>query len=344
MNGYRRFNPVRGMEYTLDLSLKRKGSKGDTHKRVHLMRPLSFVEIVPMPYVTESSKLNLILPVSLDERDDVVSFLDSYAHTCLDSGDYTYLFIIFIYNQTSEKLGDNDPFAVLKSMVTLYESRYQNGAKIAWTPIYTTRPTQYSIMDTISRKFPAESLFLLCTVGMELSIEFLNRVRMNTINNWQVFFPIGFWQYKPNLVYEEKPYPTTIEINRNVGHFDSNMYLHGSFYNSDYQYARKQMISTSATSDIDLYEMFLYHSVHVFRAIEPALKLRFKERVCKPTTNEGHYQLCLKSRAEGLASRAQLAMLIFEQQQKLDRNQMNVIHQQNVEQHNVEQMKPNMLR
>merc|ERR550532_1231219 len=113
---------------------------------------------------------------------------------------------------------------------------------------------------------------------------------MNSISNWQVFFPIAFWQYKPNLVYEEKPYPTTIDINSKVGHYDINSYVHASFYNSDYQYARKQMISTSAAVDIDLFDMFLkYHNVHVFRAVEPALKIRFSMHTCSPVLKEEAY-------------------------------------------------------
>jgi hypothetical protein len=166
---------------------------------------------------------------------------------------------------------------------------------------------------------------------------------MNTIANWQVFFPIGFWQYKPNLVHDEKPYPTSIEIEQKVGHFDPHSFIHASFFNSDYQYARKQMISTSASKDIDLFEMFLkFHTLHMFRAVEPALKLSYQEVTCDPTRREDVYHRCLLSRGEGLASQAQLAMLIFEHQQKLDQLQMNVMHQQNGP--NVGQMKPDMLR
>ena len=186
VNGYRRFDAARGMEYTLDLELHDREAHGEVHKRVHLLRPLSNVEIVPMPYVTENSRVNLILPVLPEDKDNVVSFLDSYAHTCLESGDNTYLFVVFMYGADAGQDGDNDMYSVLKSMITFYENKYQNGARIAWTAIHSKSPTQYTIMDAISRKFPPESLFLICTVGMELSIEFLNRVRMNTIANWQV--------------------------------------------------------------------------------------------------------------------------------------------------------------
>lgn len=308
------------------------------------MRPLSQVEIVPMPYVTESSRVNLILPVTLSERDLVVSFLDSYAKTCLDAGDNTHLFVVFVYNVTTYH-SDTDVFSVLKSMIAFYETKYQSGAHIAWTTVYARKPNQYTVMDAIARKFVPESLFLLCTVGMELSTEFLNRVRMNTIAGWQVFFPIAFWQYKPNLIYEEKPYPTMIEINKMVGHFDNTRYEHASFYNSDYQHARHLLASPASklnTSD-DLFDMFLkFHQVHVFRAVEPALKIRYRERTCNPMLNEDAYQRCIVGRAAGLASKSQLAMLIFEQQQKADQAHGNGSKQQN--EPNSEQVKPNVVK
>ncbi|CAH1788052.1 unnamed protein product [Owenia fusiformis] len=343
VNGYRRFDPTRGMEYTLDLTVKEKfGKSTEIHKRVHLVRPLSQVEIVPMPYVTENTRVNLILPVSAEDRDGVVSFLDSYAHTCLDSGDNTNLFIVFIYNP-QDPIDKDDIFAVLKSMITYYENKYQNGARIAWTSIHSSSPNpEFIVMDAVSKKFPPQSLFLICSVGMELAIEFLNRVRMNTISGWQAFFPIGFYQYKPNLIYDETPYPTTIEINKNVGHFDNNLYEQASFYNSDYQYARKT-ISDSVISKIEMYDMFIkYHHLHVFRAIEPALKHRFRERHCKPTLTETAYKRCLKSIATGLASRSQLALLIFEEQRKVDKLQIDIKHRQHDP--NVELMKPDMLK
>ncbi len=259
----------------------------DIVKRVNLLRPLSQVEIVPMPYVTESSRVNLILPVTSKNKDGVVSFLDSYAHTCLDSGDNTNLFVVFIYDQVDYKQAKDDMYSMLKSMISYYESKYMNGARIAWTAIQNNKPTQFTVVDAISKRYNPESLFMLCTVGMELSIEFLNRVRMNTIMGWQAFFPIGFWQYKPNLIYDEKPYPTTIEINRNVGHFDEYNYEHASFYNGDYVHARRNMFANTKEETFDLFDMFIkHHTLHVFRAVEPALIHQYTEVKCDPSLPE----------------------------------------------------------
>lgn len=320
VNGYRRFDPFRGMEYILDLSMH------DTHasnvaveKRVHLVRPLGQVEIIPMPYVTENTQVNLILPVSDEDKDEFGSFLDAYAHTCLDTGDNTNLLIIFVYKNNSKMLKD-DKFYVLKSMITYYDNKYQNKGKITWTK-YETKETYVSdlmLMDTITKRFSPEALLMFCSVGMELTTDFFNRVRMNNIIEWQVFFPIAFWQYKPNLIYNKRPYPTTIELKRNVGHFDIYSYEHSSFYNKDFQNARKGL-TWDESRKLDLFKLFLRQKkLHVFRAIEPTLKHRYKAIYCDRTSPAYIYERCNKRKLEALANRPQLARLIFEYEEKLE--------------------------
>ncbi|ELT90607.1 hypothetical protein CAPTEDRAFT_220988 [Capitella teleta] len=338
INGYRRFDATRGMDYVLDLLLWDKVSHSTVQRRVYLMRPLEAVEIIPMPFVTENTRVNIVIPVTVKDREGVMAIIDSFAHICLESGDNAYLFVIFIYEDDTSS---DDVFSVLKSMITFYENKYRNGAKISWSSLRSAQPSQYTVLDMAARKFSPDSLILLCSPGMILSIEFLNRVRMNVVLEWQVFFPIGFRQFKPNLIFSEKPYPTTIDIKRGVGRFELHNYAIASFYNADYIYARKQMISTGV--DGDLFTMFLkFHHVHIFRAIEPALKLHFHLIECLPTPTDEEYAECLARRAEGLASRSQLALLVFEHQQKLDEGQLNVMHQQNEQ--NVKQMKPEMLK
>ena len=328
INGYRRFDPQRGMEYILDIVMKDMTAQNtEVEKRVHIVRPLGQVEIVPMPYVTESTRINLILPVTEDDKDGVGNFLDSYAHTCLDTGDNTYLLIVFIYRHNSK----SDTFSVLKSMISYYEKKYKSGAKISWTPLHSNSSyfSEFTIMDEVTQKFPQDALMLMCTVGMELATDYFNRVRMNTIQDWQVFFPIGFWQYKPNLIYDRKPYPTAIEINSKIGHYDANSYEHSSFYNSDYIAARK-ILSPYYLQMGDLYDMFVkYQKLHVFRAIEPELKHRYKHFICQATAPERMYERCLKRRSEGLATRGQLAKLVFEKQQMVDQQHMDMLKQKN---------------
>ncbi|KAL8566044.1 hypothetical protein ACOMHN_062773 [Nucella lapillus] len=319
VNGYRRFDPQRGMEYILDLSLKDTSNNNlELQKRVQLVRPLGKVEVVPMPYVTETTSIHLVLPVGDEDREGVGTFLDAYAHTCLDAQENAELLIIFIYRQIPSP-GQDDSFSVLKSMIAYYNKKYAElGSKIDWVPFQTngTYVSDFSLMELLSSRFPPESLVLLCSVGMELATDFFNRIRMNTIAEWQVFFPIGFWQYKPNLIYDKKPYPTTIEMNNKVGHYDLQSFEHCSFYLSDYLQARRHMLQEDLL-DGDLFEMFIkYSKLHVFRAVEPALKHRYKFFSCMTGMPLKQYKRCLDRRSHSLATRAQLAKLIFEHQEK----------------------------
>lgn len=322
VNGYRRFDPSRGMEYQLDLEFNDINAGSLIRKHSSLIRPLSKVEIVPMPYVTENSRLNLVLPVSLSDCEGVVDFLDSYAHTCLDSGDNVNLYVVFLYPSTESQnnISDNDlehSYGVLKSMISYYETKYMNGARISWLSVQNDEMDPLLIMDTVAKRLMEDSLVLMCSVNMDLSIEYLNRVRMNTINHWQVFFPISYWLYKPNLIYDHKPYPTRQQINKTNGHFDRNAYIQPSFYTGDYVAARALMFKQgNGEEKIDLYDLFLrFHDLHIFRAVEPALIHQYEPKLClsKPS-NAGDE--CIKHQAESLASKPQLAKLVQQYHQQ----------------------------
>ncbi|XP_076461229.1 chondroitin sulfate synthase 2-like [Babylonia areolata] len=319
-NGYRRFDPQRGMEYVLDITMRDTSSGNqEVQKRVQLVRPLGQVEIVPMPYVTETTTIHLILPVGEEDREGVGTFLDDYGHICLDAQENTELLVMFIYQHVPQP-GQEDIFSVLKSMITYYNKKYaDSAAKIEWISLQSNGSyiSEFYLMEAVTHKIPPDSLVLFCSVGMELATDFFNRVRMNTIPEWQVFFPIGFWQYKPNLIYDKKPYPTTIELNNKVGHYDMMSYEHSSFYISDFISARQLMLPDDIGNG-DLFDMFIkYSKLHVFRAVEPALKHHYKHFNCQANSPPAHYQRCLDRRSHSLATRAQLAKLIFEHQDRL---------------------------
>ncbi|KAK7011219.1 chondroitin sulfate synthase 2 [Biomphalaria glabrata] len=328
INGYRRFDPQRGMEYLLDLALedtsippeennKNNYNKRIIEKRVFLVRPLGEVEVVPMPYVTESTRLNIILSITPNEMDGWGVFLETYARLQAESADSLALIIVFVYPQVP-KTGEEDVFSVLKSMVTYYDDKSEDGVKTRMINFANngTYVPEFKIIDTVSDLLDPDALILTCTVGMLLNAEMLNRVRINTIPGWQVFFPIGFWQYKPNIIYDKKPYPTDIEFSSRTGHYDVLSYEHGSFYNSDYKDSRKSF-SIEELMKYDLYEMFVrYGKVHVFRAVEPEFKHYYMQLDCPVNIPSKLYERCLERKSMNLATRAQLAKRIFQYQAK----------------------------
>jgi chondroitin polymerizing factor/chondroitin polymerizing factor 2 len=159
----------------------------------------------------------------------------------------------------------------------------------------------------------------------------------------QVFFPVGFWAYKPNLVYDQPPYPASIDITAKSGRFDPDRFDHVSFYCTDYIAARHQALETGYTPAADMYELFVWYqpNVHVLRAVEPALRLQYREEASNCiVAGDAAKSRCPPPRLP--ASQSQLALLVFEHQQRLDRQQIDVMHRQRGE--NIDQMKPEMLR
>ncbi|XP_010780028.1 chondroitin sulfate glucuronyltransferase [Notothenia coriiceps] len=328
LNGYRRFDPTRGMEYVLDLALEAYTQKGHSQviaKRVNLLRPLSAVEIIPMPYVTEATRVQVILPVTAQDQDFVGNFLDMYVMNTLDTHDNVLLTFLFIYDPfDAQRVSQTDVFAGIKAMIGEVEKRYGD-VKIPWISVKTEVPSQVKLMDIISKKHPVDTLFFLASVWTEVNADFLNRCRMNAISNWQIFFPIHFQEYSPAVMYRDQP-PSAASSSfasesLRDGHFDRQVFDEACFYNADYMTARTKMAADILDNEellesMDVYDIFVrYSGLHVFRAVEPALIQKYVRRACNPRFSEDIYHRCVLSNLEGLGSRSHLAMAIFEQEQ-----------------------------
>lgn len=324
INGYRRFDPTRGMEYTLDLQLEVVNQKGHSRsitKRVYLVRPLSRIEIIPMPYVTEGTRVHIIIPLTLQDRSNVKHFLEVFASNAFETSENAILTFLFIYDPVeAQQVNHNDIFASVKTQINDYERKYPT-VKIPWISVKTETPSQIKFMDIISKKHPVDTLFFLANANTNINSEFLNRCRMNSINNWQVFFPIHFQDYKPEVAYHNQQLPVTTDLVKDAGHFDRRSYEEACFYNSDYMSTRTRMVADVQDNEeiietLDVFDMFVKYSVlHIFRAVEPALHQKFVYQACNPRLSEDIYHRCVQSNLEGLGSRSQLAMLLFEQEQ-----------------------------
>ena len=308
---------MRGMEYILDLLLIDNRKRTEVFKRVHLIRPLGKVEIVPMPYVTESMMVNIILPLHPEHVRLFEAYLASYAHVCLEGGEDVRLIVALLYPANIVQSGFQDPFMRPKNLINDYSRKYNTKGKLTWKVI-KNYVSDINVMDLMLAEFQTDALILMNTVNMEfandLSSQYLNRVRMNTLKGAQVFFPMGFWQYKPNLIYNKKPYPASVELGQRLGLFSTTSFEHSSFYTSDYKTARR-FLTPGQLQTGTIFSMFVsYQNFHVFRAVEPNLKLRWMNITCLPTLTSSAYQECLSRNMVGLASQHHLALLIYEKQ------------------------------
>nr|XP_023663188.1 chondroitin sulfate synthase 2-like [Paramormyrops kingsleyae] len=323
VNGYRRFDPTRGMEYTLDLQLEvvsEKGRSCSIIKRVHLLRPLSKVEIIPMPLVSEATQVHIVLPMTVHDLEYAPGFLDLYAKNCFERSENTILTLLFIYNPLeAQHIEKNDIFANIKAKIVAYEQEYPT-AKIPWISVRADNLSKIKIVDVISKKLPVDTLLFIASVNTNINSEFLSHCRLNSISNWQVFFPIHFQGYNPDIAFHNKHPPSTIDLVKDSGYFDRNIFDEACFYNSDYMAALSTMASDVQENEdlldtLDLYDMFInYSKLHVFRAVEPNLRQSYRHQTCDRHLSEEMYHRCVQSNLNNVGSGSQLATILFELQ------------------------------
>ncbi|XKL59141.1 hypothetical protein PGB90_000157 [Kerria lacca] len=369
-NGYRKFDPSRGMDYILDIVFQHTTTNERIQKRIEVCKPLGKVEMLPVPYVTENRRVNILLPIRMNDRENAFKFLQQYKSECLEKKEKIFLMLVFIYEYNAPGKGTKDDvFKDLKDKALTLTKMYQrDDNRVAWLSIklpfsdnqaITEALLSFAIVDLSLKKFTHDSLILLSSCNMEIRIEYLNRViiiallkdlkvRMNTIFGWQIFSPIPFSEYNPIIHGLKLPY---VDVNKKHGHFDSYNTKHISFYAKDYFITRKRIEKliplVKSDSDIRLfkrrdsdgenfthlvlntiYGMFVkYGDVHVIRAVEPGVRLKYQEVDCTffqsitDSTMAALRKNCLNERNTNLGSRSQLSKLLLEYQEQ---NKLNL--------------------
>lgn len=125
------------------------------------VKPLGHVEIVPSPYVTESTRVALLVPTFEHQIKECMDFIAHYEKTCMEHQDNTFLMLVnanmidycekffrmcfqtvnfsifvsrqvFLYRFDSNK-EKNDIFIDVKKLAVQLSEKYKaDGSRIAW--------------------------------------------------------------------------------------------------------------------------------------------------------------------------------------------------------------------
>ncbi|XP_058835207.1 chondroitin sulfate synthase 2 [Topomyia yanbarensis] len=261
-SAYRRFDAVRGMDYRMHLEFYDRKRRQPILKSFEVVKPIGLIEIVPSPYVTESTRIAILLPTFEHQVPEALQFITSYEKVCMDNQDNTFLMLIFFYRMDTPSKGDDDVFLPLKNLALgLTDKHKQDGSRIAWVSIRlppelsqpvslnhvyssslygTNQLLSFAATDLALRKIGLDSLVMICSSGATFRADFLNRVRMNTIAGFQVFSPIGFSMYPCGWTRLCKECDGC-DVGQSSGYFDRANYDVISFYSRDYVEARKML-------------------------------------------------------------------------------------------------------
>ena len=289
------------------------------------MQELAEPEIIPMPFVTENSRISLIIPVNEGDLRASLSLVRSFAKNCIEKGDRVFLMLVFLYSpQRSEKNNNADFYKEVKQVALQISKKHKkkdSSPHLLWYSLQTKgrSPTQLELLDLVTAKLDDLTILLLGSPHMEIRTDYFNRVRMNTVVGRQVFCPVPFTQFHPRF----SGSPHTLPFNTSLGHFDPLDQGHLSFYKQDYLAARAAHPLPIITSEQQLPEStdtpghpagcsLLAGQVHALQAPEPSLRVHYQEITCQHLSPETEQErTCQLRRERSFGSRVQLASLLL---------------------------------
>ncbi|CAG2112940.1 unnamed protein product [Medioppia subpectinata] len=300
--GYMRVDPMVGIEYILDLLMvyrRYRGRKVTIPVRRHAYAVQTFSEIqIRETQVYEPSKMvNIIVPLS-GRIEAFQRFIENFKEVQTKDKYISLAVILFpdstqSLNQTKAILND-----VEKSGIVV---------KVGQLGGFFSRA---AALQRGSAMFSMDSLVLFLDVDMHFTDEVIARVRLNTIHNKQIYFPIIFSQYSPQFVNDNNL--NNRDIYEDRGYWRQFGFGILSIYNSDLQTVGGFNVSIHGwgMEDVNLYDRIIQSNFTIFRAIDHQLVHIYHDIHCDQSLTSIQYEMCLGTKLTSLGSVQQLAKYI----------------------------------
>jgi chondroitin sulfate synthase len=239
-------------------------------------------------------------------------FIENFENICLKTNENVKLAIVlFKENQSSDEDISNEVNKIINGLKYKYLNEH---LRVITIKANFSRSVACEIGATL---YPSKSLVFFVDVDMIFSREFLLRVRLNTIENKQVYFPIVFSEYDPDpglsVKRDIKNIKDHFDLNSETGYWRQFGFGIAAAYNSDLR--RVGGFDTSiigwGKEDVDLYEKFVRSNITVFRSVDPGLVHVFHKIKCDPGLAVEQMTMCVGSKSTSIASQRVLANIIF---------------------------------
>ncbi|KAK9880257.1 hypothetical protein WA026_010132 [Henosepilachna vigintioctopunctata] len=348
MYSYFRLNPLHGVEYILDLLLvyrKYRGHKMTIHVRRHAYIQQLFsalyirdtsadpskIEEYPADFdkkslpvhkqikhalinlqrnlqpffefneSNEKEAIYFILPLS-GRFETFERFMKTYERVCLIPREHTSLIIILYENPDSTSDLDNT-----MNLVEFLQNKYYDN-KIS----IIHKNEQFSRGKALNygvENLKDNDLIFFVDVDMMFNDETLKRIRMNTILNKSVYFPIVFSSYNLKMFNKSSPsgqqlLDSTYVINEDSGFWRQFGFGIVSLYKSDYLEIGgfNLMITGWGFEDVTFYDKVVKSNLEIVRSVDPSLVHIYHVIHCDDNLDVTQKNMCLGSEASVLGS------------------------------------------
>nr|WNN25237.1 chondroitin sulfate synthase 1 [Sinonovacula constricta] len=348
--GYVQTDPLNGVSYILDILLTYRKHKGKTmnapvrrHAYLHQtftetefiedpltlaqrdqldsqMSPFTYKHLIgsKIPQAKLKETVHFIVPLAGKVR-EFDRFMKNYEDICLRTRENSQMHVVlFTKNSFPDEVEE-----ILK-IVGQYQKKY--GGELLEVLEADGDFARAKALDLGAKQCSDDDLLFCVDVDILLTADSLNRIRLNTIQNVQIYYPIVFSQYDPDTLCNNKTLGSQcnvepLDFSPRMGYWRQFGYGIAAMYRSDLEKVGGYDTSIQGwgKEDVDLFDKFVQNNITVFRAVDTGMIHVFHPIRCDVNLEPSQFQMCIGSKATCLASQQQLAEMVLQMKNVLDR-------------------------
>ncbi|EEB19320.1 Chondroitin beta-1,4-N-acetylgalactosaminyltransferase, putative [Pediculus humanus corporis] len=344
VEGLYRIDPTTGTQYELYFRDKNNLNNNNNNNlpnyvKVILMRPfaeLAKISVTDLPFAKRKELVHVILPLS-GRTNMFRSFMDKFVKIGLKNDKRVHLTVVYFGEEglsearnimskiVQQKGNGRNSLRLLALNETFSRAK---GLRVGAERVWDDGDDGGGGADggggeNKTKGKNVDALLFMCDVDIIFSSRFLDRCRWNAKPKKQVYYPIVFSLYNPNVVYkvQGKEIPSETDqliVSRDTGYWRDFGFGMTCQYRSDFFNVKgfDEDVVGWGGEDVNLYRKYVKSDIKVVRATDPGIFHIWHPKVCSSNAagqqlSPDQYKSCIRSKALNEASHAQLGFLAF---------------------------------
>ena len=290
-----------GIEYILHMSVHRQGSTEPLDYIANIFLPYQGAGMVT--YQKSSTFLEMVVNIIINvgQSTDLSNFLQMYEEVCLRHKLKAHLHIVMFGK-------NNKVLSRVSQLLARHPQEHISTYELSSSAFSYSKGFSH-----VASLLEDDDLMVFFDYGFVFTADFLDHCRMNTIKGKQVYFPILFSFYKPDLVQQHLQRPLQMLISADTGFFLRYNYQVVSIFKSDFTsvggFTDSAKSNSHLNDDVKFVDKVLSTDIYAMRALEPYLRRHYRPRTCKGLSGNAHLA-CMNSRADAIGSKKILGSLL----------------------------------
>ena len=332
--GYNKVNPVSNVEYIFNLKvcclgntqgilddkrsywIRRNFSEFETFEeeldkvRDHTKKPELSHAVAKDSNATVKTRVNFVVPLA-GKVPQFMEFMNIFENSFLQHKENVSLLVVLFWEEKNKKETRN-----LISIIAEIRNRFPE-----FRIQLVTEKGEFNrgvALNIGASFFKENELLFFVDVDCFVDKNIIDRIRGNTIEGKQAYFPVMFSLYDPHFVRQEPNFT----YSDGSGYWRFHSYGQVSIYKSDFSRAGGYDTSIRGwgKEDIEFFQRVLDKRLTTFRAPDPGLVHIFHKIHCGLELPHEQYRMCLGTKWATVGSEKTLSQIVYNTKEIIERN------------------------